>query len=116
MKRIYLILTVLMLFIFTCGPAYAGLWDKFQGVALETIATSAIAGLFFILSLVFGKKALRFKKTAQEAKDCLLWYVRATDPQSEGGKKITNNELKAGLKEFGELGTTAASLLHKRTD
>ena len=112
MKRITIFAILFTLtFILFAGSAHAGILDKFQSISISMVVSGLLAGLFFILTLIFGSKVARYRKAADEAKDVAMWLVMALSEKSPGGKKITNDELKDGLKELGEFGVQVAALI-----
>jgi len=98
-----LILVLIVVFLFA-GIAEAGIFGKFQNVAIDKIIGAGITGLFFILAAIFGTKVLKYKKAVKEGKDFAMWVYDSTRPDSPGGAKITGDEVEKGIKEAGEFG------------
>ena len=84
--------------------AYAGIGDWLEEKAVVNSLGWIISGVFFLLSLFLGTSVLRFKRSAHEFKDICVEIYRSRKPDSEGGTKITGNELDRIMKEAGEFG------------
>ena len=98
-----IILVLIVIFLFA-SIAEAGIFDRFQNVAIGKIIDAGIAALFFILAAVFGAKILKYKKVVKEGKDFAMWVYDSTRPDSPGGAQITGDEIEKGIKEAGEFG------------
>ena len=110
MKRTMLFTLAILLI--TITSAYAGIGDWFQELSMKVIAGAAITGLFAVASFIWGgAKIMSYKRIANEGKDCAIWLYEATRASSDGGRKITQQELEDGLKEFGELGAQVLALI-----
>ncbi|HDY90274.1 MAG TPA: hypothetical protein ENH82_19410 [bacterium] len=112
MKRI--IITIILIVAFA-GIAHAGVWDKFVDVSINKIAGGAMAGIFFVLSALFGLKVKKWRKVATEGTEFAVWAYQATRPDSPGGASITGDELDDGMKNLGELGIAVAVAVTKIT-
>lgn len=79
-------------------------------LTLQNILT-AIA---FILSIVFGLVSLRYKILIKKARGVVLKYLESKSPASEGGRKVTKNELEGIAIAFGGFLQELAVLLFKK--
>ena len=104
--NVLIVLAVLAL-LFIAGTAHAGIFDRFQNVAIDKLISAGIAGIFFVLSAFLGAKILKYKKLTSKGKDFILWVYESTRPDSPGGAKITGDEIDKGLPIAGELGAAA---------
>lgn len=71
--------------------AYCGVWDSFKNNAIE----GAITVFFVILSGLFGKKIMEYKKVVSDIYAAFREYKDSINEKSAGGKDITKEEWQA---------------------
>jgi len=86
-----LFISVLLVTVLFATVAYCGVWESFKNYAVE----NAITVLFVILSGVFGKTILNYKKVVVSIYAAFREYKEAINEKSSGGKDITKEEWQA---------------------
>ena len=119
MKKI-LIFTFIVLFIGTCVPAYAGIFDTAKDWIFENALGTILAGIFLVVSGFFsgsaiGKIILKSKIPIYELKDLLIKVHDARKPSGPGGAKVTSDEKDAILKEVEDLIKSVVEVFGKTT-
>ncbi len=116
MKRNYffslLLFVVVFCLVVAVGNAFAGVGDFFgaigdrfeEGVLVKGLSV-IIGGMFFVLSIFFGAKVMKYQRMVNEGKDVAIAVYRSTRKHSPGGATITGEEFDTILKESGEFGT-----------
>ena len=100
MKKI--VLLILVITFLTIGTAEAGIFGSIGGFFKEQFLAVIVTGLFAVISGIFGKKYLKYKKPLLELADVYESIKKARSVTSNGGKKITQAEYGVIFKELEE--------------
>ncbi len=113
MKRfqIHIILALVFIVLFTCGPVYAGVFGTIKDAITGNLIWGAVTLIFGALGLFFKFDGNNAKNALQKIRDVYVAFDKSDDPDSPGGEKRTAEEWEAIAKEALEaIGATLQAL------